>query len=93
MGIQAFVKISDLEAAGAKVNPVFRPIPTWDESGEPSEPFILREAQVLLPTGKELWFHLSLNEREVWIDANDWGMNRITHLAPLEELCIYWEEA
>lgn len=92
MGIQAYVAISDLEAAGAKVERTYRSIPTWDADGEPDGTFTLREAQVTLPTGKELWFHLCGDDQRVWIDANHWGSNRVSHLAPLEELFIHWDE-
>jgi hypothetical protein len=45
---------------------------------------------VTLSCGEVLWFHA--RGAVLWIDANHWGNNRCTHLAPLETLGVQWGE-
>ena len=86
MGIQAYIKITDLTAVGATVKV------TEHRCGDELED-VYETAEVVLPCGEVLGFHVSRGGDAVWIDANHWGDNRETHLTPLAALGVSWTES
>ena len=88
MGIQAHIKIKDLEEAGVKIERF------CDVMDDEDDPYTFYYVKAVFPTGLEFVFNsMSEDDTHVWTDFNSWGRNRAILQPSLYQLKIKFIEA
>lgn len=92
MGIQAHVKIKDLEARGVKVHVKSTDFYDRDHEGNEFFDYTLYEASFYV-WGEKYYMHTDAIQESMWIDVNHWGENRERYIPMFKALGVDYIES
>jgi hypothetical protein len=92
MGIQAYIKIADLEKLCSQVVLESESFDVYSEDGHWVGMEVHYNTLAKFADGEELWFNTYPDKSGVWIDVNHWGNNRSRYLPVLDKYKVPYTE-